>query len=45
MYTNRVFGTAKCVLFIKVSLFQDVLNKGSYCSVFSRDIHHLLCSP
>ena len=29
MYTNRVFGTAKCVLFIEVSLFQDVLNKGS----------------
>ena len=22
MYTNRVFGTAKCVLFIEVSLFQ-----------------------
>ena len=28
MYTNRVFGTAKCVLFIEVSLFQGVLNKG-----------------
>ena len=24
MYTNRVLGTAKCVLFIKVSLFQGV---------------------
>ena len=22
MYTNRVFGAAKCVLFIEVSLFQ-----------------------
>ena len=28
MYTNGVFGTAKCVLFIEVSLFQGVLNKG-----------------
>ena len=29
MYTNRVFGTAKCVLFIYVSLhvFQGVLNE------------------
>ena len=25
MYTDRVFGTAKCVLFIEVSLFQGVL--------------------
>ena len=25
MYTNRVFGTAKCVLFIEVSPFQGVL--------------------
>ena len=25
MYTNRVFGTAKCVLFIEVSSFQGVL--------------------
>ena len=25
MYTNRVFGTAKCVQFIEVSLFQGVL--------------------
>ena len=28
MHTNRVFGTAKCVLFIEVSSFQGVLNKG-----------------
>ena len=26
MYTNRVFGIAKCVLFIKVSSFQGFLN-------------------
>ena len=25
MYTNRVFGTAKCVLFIEVSSFQGIL--------------------
>ena len=31
MYTNRVLGTAKCVLFIEVSSFQDVLNKGLHC--------------
>ena len=31
MYTNRVFGTVKCVLFIEVSPFQDVLNKGFHC--------------
>ena len=31
MYTNRVFGTAKCVLFIKVSSFQDVLNDYTTC--------------
>ena len=31
MYTHRVFGTAKCVLFIEVSLFQGVLNKGFHC--------------
>ena len=24
MYTNRVFGTAKCVLFIEVSSFQGI---------------------
>ena len=28
MDTNRAFGTAKCVLFIEVSSFQDVLIKG-----------------
>ena len=28
MYTNRVFGTAKSALFIEVSSFQGVLNKG-----------------
>ena len=27
MYTNRVFGTAKYVLFIEASSFQAVLNK------------------
>ena len=31
MYTKRVFGTAKCVLFIEVSLFQGVLNEGFHC--------------
>ena len=30
MYTNRVFGTAK-FLFIEVSSFQGVLNKGFHC--------------
>ena len=29
MYTNRVVGTAKCVLFIEVSSF---LNKGFHCT-------------
>ena len=28
MYTNRVFGTAKCALFIEVSSFRGVLSKG-----------------
>ena len=28
MYTNRVFGTAECVLFIEVSLFHYVLIRG-----------------
>ena len=28
MYTNRVFGTAICVLFIEVSSFQSALIKG-----------------
>ena len=27
IYTNRVFGIAKCVLFIEVSSFQGVLIK------------------
>ena len=31
MYTNRVFGTVKCVLFIEVSSFQGVLIKGFRC--------------
>ena len=35
MYANRVFGTAKCVLFIEVSLFKDVLNKAFSCVLFS----------
>ena len=26
LYTNRAFGTAKCVLFSEVSLFQGMLN-------------------
>ena len=30
MYTIRVFGTTKCVLFIEVSLFYAVLNNGIY---------------
>ena len=32
MYTNRVFGTAKCVLFIEVSLFHGVVMKGALCT-------------
>ena len=28
MYTNRVFGTAKCVLFLDMSSFQSVPIKG-----------------
>ena len=35
MYTNRVFGTAKYVLFIEVSLFQGVLNEGFHCTCIS----------
>ena len=35
MYTNRVFGTAKCVLFNEVSLFQGVLNEGFHCTQVS----------
>ena len=31
MYTNRVFGTEKCVLFIEVTSFQGVLNKRFHC--------------
>ena len=30
MYTNRVFGTAKRVLFIKVSSFQGALIKNEF---------------
>ena len=32
MCTNRVFGTAKCVLFIEVSSFQGVLIKWFHCT-------------
>ena len=32
MYTNRVFGTAKCVLFVKVSSFHSVPIKGFHCT-------------
>ena len=32
MYRNKVFGTAKSVLFIEVSSFQGVLNMGLHCS-------------
>ena len=32
MYTNVVFGTAKTVLYIEVSLFQSVLIEGFHCS-------------
>ena len=39
LYTNREFGTAKCVLFIEVSSFQGVQIRGvSYtctCSVYT----------
>ena len=35
MYTNKVFGTAKCVLFIEVSSFQNV---ELYCALI------LLCA-
>ena len=33
MYTNMVFGTAKCVLFIefKCPYFRGVLNEGFHC--------------
>ena len=34
MYTNRVFGTAKCVLFIVVSFFQGVSISG-LCTVLA----------
>ena len=34
MYTNRVFGTAKCVLFIEVSLFQGV-SINVFCTVLA----------
>ena len=29
MHTNRVLGTVKCVLFIKVSAFQEDLIRGT----------------
>ena len=29
MYTNRVFETVKCVLFVKVTSFQGVLIRGA----------------
>ena len=33
MYANRVFGTAKCVLFIDVCPhFRGVLNEGFHCT-------------
>ena len=35
MYTIKVFGTAKSVLFIEVSSFQDVLNKEVSLSIAS----------
>ena len=38
MYTNRVFGTAKCVLFVEVSSFQGVLSKGFH-SIYIEDIN------
>ena len=38
MYTNRVVGTAKCVLFIEVSSFQGVLIRGVPPNLF-------LCQP
>ena len=42
MYTNRVFGTAKCVLIIEVSLFQGVLIEGFHCTSY---IHvHATCT-
>ena len=40
MYTNWVFGTVKCVLFIEVSSFQDVLNKGFHCSSLLKNPLH-----
>ena len=32
VYTNWVLGTAKSVLFVEVSLFQDMLNKRFCCT-------------
>ena len=39
MYTNRVFGTVKCVLFIEVSSFQGALNKGYHYIHWHRVTH------
>ena len=34
MYTNRVFGTAKSVLFIEIPLFQGVLINEGFHSIY-----------
>ena len=44
MYTNRVFGTAIRVLFIEVSLFQDVMNKRFHCRMIDKYIFCMLVS-
>ena len=33
MYTNVVFGTSKTVIYIEVSLFQNVLIEGFHCMI------------
>ena len=37
MYTNKAFGTVKCVLFIEVSLFQGLLIGG--VPLYSSSLH------
>ena len=40
MYTDKVFGTAKCILFIEVSSFQGVLiREGSTLNLVHPQTH------
>ena len=43
MYTDRVFGTAKCVHFIEVSSLQSVINKGFHCTYTSNTHENQIC--